>query len=55
MGLTDGQLRHLSRGLAAKVQEYFMDEQHRQEFEKWHLETYGQPYVWKKVYGGGAT
>lgn len=38
----------LARLVARTVSEYFRDPAHRAEFEKWHLETYGTKYVWKK-------
>ena len=38
------QLRVLCRSLARIVREYYKDPQHRAEFEKWHLEKYGEPY-----------
>jgi len=40
------QARVLCRSLARIVQEYYRDPQHRAEFEKWHLEKYGEPYEW---------
>lgn len=43
------QLRALCRSLVRIVQEYYSDPQHRAEFEKWHLEKYGEPYVWVPV------
>ena len=43
------QLRMLCRSLARIVQEYYKDPLHRAEFEKWHLEKYGEPYVWIPV------
>ena len=39
----------LCRSLARIVQEYYKDPLHRAEFEKWHLEKYGEPYVWIPV------
>ena len=29
--------------------EYFKDEAHRAEFEKWYEQRYGKKYIWKKV------
>lgn len=46
------QARVLCRSLARIVQEYYRDPQHRAEFEKWHLEKYGEPYQWVPVNGG---
>lgn len=46
------QARVLCRSLARIVQEYYRDPQHRAEFEKWHLEKYGEPYEWVLVNGG---
>ena len=43
------QARVLCRSLARIVQEYYRDPQHRAEFEKWHLEKYGEPYEWVPV------
>ena len=37
----------LGRLVARTVSNYFKDPAHRAEYEKWHLETYGEPYVWK--------
>ena len=42
-------LRMLCRSLARIVQEYYKDPLHRAEFEKWHLEKYGEPYIWIPV------
>ena len=35
-----------------KVRDYFRDPEHRRKFEQWHLETYGEPYVWRPLGGG---
>lgn len=35
--------------VAQKVREYFKDEEHRQEFERWYGLRYGKKYEWKKV------
>lgn len=37
--------KSLTLMLAEKVNEYFKDEQHQKEFEEWHLQKYGIPYV----------
>lgn len=44
-----GQARALSLLIAQKVREYFKDPEHREKFERWYLEKYGEPYVWKPV------
>lgn len=44
--------RMLCRSLARIVREYYRDPQHRAEFEKWHLEKYGEPYEWIPENGG---
>lgn len=46
------QARVLSRSLARIVREYYRDPQHRAEFEKWHLQKYGEPYQWVPMKGG---
>lgn len=43
------QARVLCSLLARIVRGYYTDPQHRNEFEKWHLEKYGEPYVWVPV------
>ena len=35
--------------VAQRVREYFKDEAHRAEFEKWYEQRYGKKYIWKKV------
>lgn len=39
----------LSLLVAQRVREYFKDESHRAEFEKWYEQRYGKKYIWKKV------
>ncbi len=39
----------LSLLVAQRVREYFKDEAHRAEFEKWYEQRYGKKYIWKKV------
>lgn len=39
----------LSLLVAQRVREYFKDEVHRAEFEKWYEQRYGKKYIWKKV------
>jgi len=34
--------------LVKKVKEYFQDEAHCKDFEKWYRNKYGKDYVWKK-------
>lgn len=43
------QARAVSLLLAQRVREFFMDEQHRREFETWYEERYGKKYEWKRV------
>ena len=44
--------RVLCSSLARIVREYYRDPQHRAEFEKWHLQKYGEPYQWVPMKGG---
>lgn len=44
-----GQAKALALLFAQKVREYFKDQEHRKEFERWYLKKYGKPYVWKSV------
>lgn len=39
----------LSLLVAQRVREYFKDEAHRAEFEKWYEQKYGTPYQWKPM------
>lgn len=47
-----GQAQAIAGLLAGKVRDYFRDPEHRRKFEQWHLETYGEPYVWRPLGGG---
>lgn len=42
----------LSVLLGQVVREYFKDKSHREEFQKWHLETYGEPYEFQHTTTG---
>nr|DAM15527.1 MAG TPA: hypothetical protein [Caudoviricetes sp.] len=44
--------RRFYRTLVQTVREYYRDPQHRAEFDKWHLEKYGEPYEWIPENGG---
>ena len=33
--------------LMKKVEDYFQDEKHKKQFEKWYREKYGKNYEWK--------
>lgn len=44
-----GQAKAFASLLARSVREFFQDEQHRKEFEEWHLKKYGKSYVWEPV------
>ena len=46
--------RLLCRSLAQIVLDYYRDAEHRAEFEKWHLEKYGEPYQWDSADGGNS-
>lgn len=39
----------LCYSLPRMVREYYRDPQHRAEFNKWHLEKYGEPYAWVSI------
>lgn len=41
--------------LARRVREYYSDAGHRAEFERWYLEQYGAPYVWRKQSAANGT
>lgn len=43
------QARAASLLIAQRVRDYFKDEDHRAEFERWYEERYGKKYAWKKV------
>lgn len=43
------QAKALSLLLARSVREYFGDETHRQEFERWYEKRCGKKYEWKGV------
>lgn len=45
----EGQAKAFASLLARSVREYFRNEQHRKEFEDWHMKKYGRPYVWESV------
>ena len=53
---TQMRLRQLGRRLNDLVRRYMADEEHRRDFERWYLETYGEEYQWKYGYpaGGGS-
>ena len=34
--------------LIRKVEDYFRDEEHRQQFEEWYRKKYGKEYEWRK-------
>lgn len=37
----------LGKSICSAIKTYFEDEEHRRAFEKWYLQNYGKPYVWK--------
>lgn len=42
-----GQAKAFASLLARSAREFFQNEQHRKEFEEWHLKKYGKSYEWK--------
>lgn len=47
-----GQAVVLAGMLAGRVREHFRDPENRRKFEQWHLETYGEPYIWEPLKDG---
>ncbi len=43
------QAKAVSLLLAQRVREFFVDEQHRREFEAWYEKRYGKKYEWKRI------
>lgn len=39
--------RELGQGLIHAAEKFFGEEENRNEFDKWFLKEYGQPYTWK--------
>lgn len=36
--------------LMRKVSDYYKDEEHRKQFEKWYREKYGKEYEWRDAH-----